>query len=64
MKSTLGYLYCLTVADICATNDSLWNDWKGTLLKELFFATQRITSGLENPPDMRLRIRENQRKPC
>ncbi len=33
---TLELLYLLTVADIRATKDDLWNDWKDALLKKLF----------------------------
>ncbi len=54
----LNHLYLLTVADIRATNPSLWNTWKGALLHELFTSTRRaFRSGLEKPADMEDRVR-------
>ncbi|OUL58417.1 [protein-PII] uridylyltransferase [Pseudoalteromonas ulvae] len=58
-EKQLDYLYCLTLADIRATNDNLWNDWKSTLLRELYLSTQRaLRLGLENPMDLRDQIRD------
>ncbi len=55
----LDYLYCLTIADINATNPNLWNSWRSALLKELFNATRHaLLRGLENPIDKQERIDE------
>lgn len=60
-EAHLDYLYCLTVADMRATNESLWNSWKGNLLQELYNNTKRaFRRGLEKPVDLRGKIRENQ----
>ncbi len=55
----LNYLYLLTVADIRATNTTLWNSWKASLLADLYLSTQRaLRRGLENPLAQAERIRE------
>ena len=41
-EKQLDYLYCLTLADIRATNDNLWNDWKSTLLRDLYLSLIHI----------------------
>lgn len=59
-KQRLQLLYCLTVADIRATNTNLWNNWKGTLLEELYRATDDTLSNHgESTTTVRQRIQEN-----
>jgi len=62
-EAHLDYLYCLTVADMRATNESLWNSWKGNLLHDLYFNTLRaLRRGLSKPVETRSKVRENQQQ--
>ncbi len=48
----LDYLFVLTVADINATNPTLWTSWKGSLMRQLYMETRRtLERGLTKPVD-------------
>lgn len=46
----LNYLYLLTIADIKGTNPTLWNNWRATLLSELYQSTSAQLR-VEGPKD-------------
>ncbi len=55
----LDYLYCLTVSDINATNPSLWNTWRSSLMRQLYtHARDVIRSGLGRPVDYPMLIED------
>ncbi|QFT86290.1 Bifunctional uridylyltransferase/uridylyl-removing enzyme [Halomonas sp. THAF12] len=58
-ETRLDYLYVLTVADITATNPTLWNGWRASLLRQLHAETKRaLRRGLENPMERDDSVRE------
>ena len=51
-QTRLDYLYLLTVADIRGTDPKLWNNWKDTLLLNLYNSTkQALRLGLDKKID-------------
>lgn len=58
-QQRLDYLFTLTVADINATNPTLWNAWRSSLLRQLHTEAKRaLRRGLENPIDKNEWIKE------
>ena len=54
----LDYLYALTVADITATNPTLWNSWRATLMRQLYANTKNLLrQGIESPVDRQATLR-------
>ncbi len=53
----LEFLYLLTVADIRATKENLWNEWKDSLLKKLFYKTKEQLQNHVEPPSLDKKIK-------
>ncbi|HIG41632.1 MAG: [protein-PII] uridylyltransferase [bacterium] len=57
----LDYLYALTVADINATNSTLWSSWRASLMRQLYVETKKsLRHGLENYVDRAAYITDTQ----
>ena len=56
----LDYLYALTVADINATNPTLWNGWRASLMRHLYAETKRFLLAQDEPLDREETIRAYQ----
>jgi len=51
-ETKLNLLYALTVADITATNPTLWNNWRASLMRSLYMETRKaLRLGIENSAD-------------
>lgn len=60
-QTALNALTCLTVADIHATNETLWNDWKRTLFIKLHQLTsEQLKQGQDKALDQHKLALENQ----
>jgi len=59
-QTRLDYLYLVTIADIAATSPKLWNNWKGSLLWELYSMTSRaLAEGNSNIFDREHQIQQS-----
>ncbi len=62
-QAHLDNLYLLTMADMRATSPTVWNDWKGHLLAELYAATTRVLRrGFGHPIQVADRIADLKRE--
>ena len=59
----LDYLFLLTVADINATNPTMWNSWRASLMRQLYLETKRaLRRGLDSPIDAEMQSDEHKQR--
>jgi [protein-PII] uridylyltransferase len=59
-QARLDYLYLITIADIAATSPKLWNNWKDSLIWELYSITSiALAEGSSNIADRNQRMAES-----
>ncbi len=57
----LNMLYCLTVADVQATNEHEWNSWKDSIFRQLYLSVRQVLrGGRDGALDAGLKAQENQ----
>ncbi|MCO4785128.1 MAG: [protein-PII] uridylyltransferase [Marinomonas atlantica] len=62
-QERLDYLFLLTVADINATNPSMWNSWRASLMRQLYLETKRaLRRGLDSPIDADMQSDEHKQR--
>lgn len=62
-QERLDYLFLLTVADINATNPTMWNSWRASLMRQLYLETKRaLRRGLDSPIDADMQSDEHKQR--
>jgi [protein-PII] uridylyltransferase len=52
----LKMLFIMTICDICAVGPGVWNNWKGELLRTLYWETEVVLTGGHSAIDRKLKV--------
>jgi [protein-PII] uridylyltransferase len=52
----LKMLFVMTICDICAVGPGVWNNWKGELLRTLYWETEVVLTGGHSAIDRKLKV--------
>jgi [protein-PII] uridylyltransferase len=58
----LKMLFVMTICDICAVGPGVWNNWKGELLRTLYWETEVVLTGGHSAIDRKLKVTRAQQE--